>query len=213
MAPGTAPTAGEGVPSPHLTHLHPTEKFWKRGEGPIFFYTGNEGDVWSFANNSGFILELAAQQGALVVFAEHVGTGQAGGHGGVALGAQSQSAHPPTRLQRYYGKSLPFGERSTGRGYTELLTVEQALADFAGLLRALRQELEAPDAPAIAFGGRCVPVSSLPPAIVLGPAQSFCGSGTLLGGTGWEDVGVGGTACTLRGRRVSLADGGALGVP
>ncbi|XP_049488036.1 dipeptidyl peptidase 2 isoform X2 [Panthera uncia] len=49
-----------------------SEKFWKKGEGPIFFYTGNEGNVWSFANNSGFILELAAQQGALVVFAEHV---------------------------------------------------------------------------------------------------------------------------------------------
>ena len=78
---------------------------------PLVFYTGNEGDITWFWNNTGFAFALARKYQALVVFAEH----------------------------RYYGDSKPFGEhRSFEQGFVQYLSVEQALADYAQLIPALR---------------------------------------------------------------------------
>lgn len=97
---------------------------------PILFYTGNEGDIELFAANSGFIWEIAPTLGAMIVFAEH----------------------------RYYGKSLPFGNKSFDTpehyGY---LTSEQALADYSVLLTKLNPQPPARsqdrNRPVIALGG------------------------------------------------------------
>lgn len=46
-------------------------------------------------------------------------------------------------FQRFYGKSLPFGNKSFSHPYVGLLSIEQALGDYAILLSTLKQELNA----------------------------------------------------------------------
>ncbi|KAL9973435.1 hypothetical protein ACROYT_G019896 [Oculina patagonica] len=101
-------------------------KNWDKGQ-PILFYTGNEGDITWFANNTGFMWDIANEFKAMLVFAEH----------------------------RYYGKSLPFGKESyKGPKYLGYLTSEQALADFAVLIRHLKDTIPgASDSPVVAIGG------------------------------------------------------------
>ena len=105
-------------------YLYNDDFFRRDGTGCIFFYTGNEGPVELYANHTGLIWENAAEHGALIVFAEH----------------------------RYYGESMPLGAQSATD--TSYLSSSQALADYAALLRSIRENFTgAADAPAIAFGG------------------------------------------------------------
>lgn len=136
-----------------------SDQFWLKGHGPLFFYTGNEGDIWDFALNSGFITELAAQQGALVVFAEHVRSHLCRRASRASYSSEdrllpSPNPQPLVSPQRYYGRSLPFGPRSFAPPEVGLLTVEQALADYALLISGLREQLAATRCPVIVFGGR-----------------------------------------------------------
>lgn len=105
------------------------DKYWKgtggnAAKGPIFFYVGNEDYVDLYVNNTGLMWENAQQFGALIIFAEH----------------------------RYYGESLPFAEGS-GEGCMNWLTTEQAMADYAYLIKSLKRDLNCEESPVIAFGG------------------------------------------------------------
>ena len=80
---------------------------------PVLYYCGNEGAVELFYNNSGALFSLASSLGARLLFAEH----------------------------RYYGASLPFGAESFTSANLGLLSIEQALADYAALLLGLPSEL------------------------------------------------------------------------
>ncbi|XAR66782.1 Lysosomal Pro-Xaa carboxypeptidase [Bertholletia excelsa] len=101
------------------------DRFWRRGR-PIFVYTGNEGDIEWFAANTGFMLDIAPKFQALLVFIEH----------------------------RFYGESMPFGKDSYKSAKTlGYLTSQQALADFAVLLRSLKRNLSTEASPVVVFGG------------------------------------------------------------
>ncbi|XP_045779722.1 lysosomal Pro-X carboxypeptidase [Maniola jurtina] len=101
------------------------EEHWDRGGGPIFFYTGNEGQIETFAQHTGFMWDIAPDYNAKLVFAEH----------------------------RYYGQSMPFGNKSMDKEHLGYLTSSQALADYADLINYLQGDRLKPKYPVIVFGG------------------------------------------------------------
>lgn len=102
------------------------DKYWKSTgdkKGPIFFYFGNEDNVELYVNATGLMWENAEQFNALLVFAEH----------------------------RYYGSSIIFQPGT--KNCMNWLTTEQAMADFATLIRFLKISLHTESSPVIGFGG------------------------------------------------------------
>ncbi|KAL4144232.1 hypothetical protein KRP22_003430 [Phytophthora ramorum] len=114
-----------GLPTTFKQRYLLNTQFWdpKDQKAPVFFYTGNEGDVTLYANHTGLIWENAQTFKALIVFAEH----------------------------RYYGKSLPFGDKYMD--HLAYLTHDQALADYTELIYHLQKKYDAFNHPVIAFGG------------------------------------------------------------
>lgn len=97
---------------------------WKPNQ-TILFYTGNEANVELYVNATGFAWENAAELGALIIFMEH----------------------------RFYGESLIPGAGNASGGDLHLLTMEQALADYAHGIYVLKQQLQSTASPVIALGG------------------------------------------------------------
>ena len=56
-------------------------------------------------------------------------------------------------VQRYYGKSLPFGNSSFDIGKVHYLNMEQAIADYAVMIQFLQSKYKFTRV--ITFGGRC----------------------------------------------------------
>lgn len=100
------------------------DAYFNPNQGAIFFYNGNEGVVTLYANNTGLMWENAAAFGALIVFAEH----------------------------RYYGQSTPQVFTAPGALDYTYLSSQQALADYAVLIRAIKDQY-GPALPVITFGG------------------------------------------------------------
>lgn len=55
---------------------------------------------------------------------------------------------------RYYGESMPYGNKSMERDYIKYLTSEQALADYAYMINTFKEQIPgSKNSPVIVFGG------------------------------------------------------------
>eukprot|EP00729_Bicosta_minor_P021557 gene21557-18963_t len=116
-----------GVPSTFKQRVFTYDKYWNKETGAIWFYCGNEANVELYINATGLMWENAKAAGALLVFAEH----------------------------RYYGDTLifPGDQDKLPTSKMHWLTMEQALADYALVIKNVKEKVYNTDQPVVAFGG------------------------------------------------------------
>ena len=133
------------------------DKHWSPG-GPTLFYCGNEASVELYVNATGLMWERAASLGARLVFAEHrycafsrgLTLARTNAHPHHTCSGRAPSSPPVLPAD---GASMPLGAASTANASNmRWLTMEQALADYASLIYALRAD-GPPTSAVIALGG------------------------------------------------------------
>ena len=143
--PSTRPTVATLGADGESSPLDDLDAGFTKSGPPIFFYTGNEANVELYLNATGLMWEHAESFGAVLVFAEHRYYGESkpkpkeDEEDGNALDASNLGGIIPGHLKK--------------KGEYPYLTSEQAMADYATLIRELKAEIRAPDAPVFAFGG------------------------------------------------------------
>lgn len=108
------------------------DKYFKaagsKSNSPLFIICGGEGPVRGGYNHDGIAFEIAALHGGIVISPEH----------------------------RFYGKSLPFGKDSWTRENLRMLTVQQALADYADVIATIKKQYNlaaSPESFVVSVGG------------------------------------------------------------
>ncbi|KAF8038148.1 hypothetical protein BT93_B0876 [Corymbia citriodora subsp. variegata] len=101
-------------------------KYWGgvNSSAPIFIYLGAEASIENDLESIGFLIENAAQFKALLVYIEH----------------------------RYYGFGMSLEEALKDPNTRGYFSSSQALADYAAIVRHVKEELKARDCPVIVVG-------------------------------------------------------------
>ncbi|CAD7971815.1 unnamed protein product [Amoebophrya sp. A120] len=129
--------------------------FWALDEGPILFYLGNEGPIDRFYKDTSVLFSsIGPKLKALILFVEHRGYGQSTLDNNSAVFGQGAGDQEEADKKNYlYNYTIDRTKIKTNTNATKLLTIEQALADYARFLVFFQKKRNAVGSPVFVFGG------------------------------------------------------------